>query len=249
MIGARTVPAAYIVAPKPEWVSGTEVRMNGFCTASFNLNNYPGVFEGNTLVVTSSSGLNGLLPGATAAAGDTLHMFALIKAGGDLGGYGWHNSTASGAITLSGSTYYRVRLPLSVVLDGAGNIFPFVVHEWASRSATINHAARFDYLTPASNPTMFANAISPTTYTAYSVADFVPEGATAVRVHSASGGSSVFRIRAFDGLTIEGHRLNTGGIVFDWMPLDAGLDVDVLWDSILGASPITLSVKSYKVAV
>jgi hypothetical protein len=140
-------------------------------------------------------------------------------------------------------------LPLSVVLDGAGNIFPFVVQEWASRSATINHAARFDYLTPASNPTMFANAISPTTYTAYSVADFVPQGATAVKVHSASGGSSVFRIRAFDGLTIEGHRLDVGAMVFDWMPLDAGLDVDVLWGSALGASSITLSVKSYKVAV
>jgi hypothetical protein len=150
---------------------------------------------------------------------------------------------------LSGSIYYRVRLPLSVVLDGAGNIFPFVVQEWASRSATINHAARFDWITPTSNPTMFASNIAPTSYTSYSVADFVPDGASAVKIYASSSGGATFRIRAYDSLTIEGNSLASGAIVFDWLPLDAGLDVDALWDSGLGASGITLAVKGYKVAV
>jgi len=187
------LPNGYLNAPVPTYASASpkRVNFNGALTART---------QDNTANITLASasrnldlatnGANGLADGLTVANNTWYYVYAYS------GGY--VASTTNGASTLTIATVSQkvVQLPLTLRTDGSANILPFYMVSWAGRSSHTRYSTQLNGATAGltSSPTLIG-LVSSGTYSAFSLASFVPPPSTVATLfgYARGGGAVLFR--------------------------------------------------------
>jgi hypothetical protein len=187
------LPNGYLNVPVPTYDSAQpkRVNFNGALTARTQDN------TANILLSSASrnldlatNGANGLADGLTVANNTWYYVYAYS------GGY--VASTTNGASTLTIATVSQkvVQLPLTLRTDGSANILPFYMVSWAGRSSHTRYSTQLNGATAGltSSPTLIG-LVSSGTYSAFSLASFVPPPSTVATLfgYARGGGAVLFR--------------------------------------------------------
>ncbi|MFN7301441.1 MAG: hypothetical protein ACK5U7_08235 [Bacteroidota bacterium] len=187
------LPNGYLNAPVPTYDSAQpkRVNFNGALNARTQDN------TANILLSSASrnldlatNGANGLADGLTVANNTWYYVYAYS------GGY--VASTTNGASTLTIGTVVQkvVQLPLTLRTDGSANILPFYMVSWAGRSSHTRYSTQLNGATTGltSSPTLIG-LVSSGTYSAFSLASFVPPPSRVATLfaYSRGGGAGLLR--------------------------------------------------------
>ena len=185
-----TLPNGYVTTPTPTYTSARVVNFNGIAAART-------VDNVSNIVLASSSrnldlgttGANGLDTGTIA--NNTWYYVYLYQ-------NGYVASTTNGASTLTIDTVVQkvVQLPLTLRTNGSANILPFYMVSWEGRSSHTRYSTQLNGSTAglAGSPTVIG-LVSSGTYSAFSLASFVPPSSRVgtLFVYSRGGGAVLFR--------------------------------------------------------
>jgi hypothetical protein len=187
------LPNGYLNAPVPTYDSAQpkRVNFNGALTARTQDNTANIILSSASRNLDlATNGANGLADGLTVANNTWYYVYAYS------GGY--VASTTNGASTLTIGTVVQkvVQLPLTLRTDGSANILPFYMVSWAGRSSHTRYSTQLNGATAGltSSPTLIG-LVSSGTYSAFSLASFVPPPSTVATLfaYSRGGGAGLLR--------------------------------------------------------
>jgi hypothetical protein len=178
----------------------------------------------------------------TRVSGGTVHVFgADINDGGTADGY----VKTEGSIVTGTTTFRSRQLPLAVRTNGSSNIFPFRLLNWNGRTSSLRYITDMfiSEFGLGSTPTEIG-AVSSGTYSAFSLASFVPPPSRIATLFAYSQGTGILYIRE-TGETLE-TRFYSGGtaLVFNpTVPVSSAQSVDMR----VGSSTFDVAVEGYTI--
>ena len=189
------IAKGYISTPVPAYASTRTVTVNGDAVAKSGDNLYNLSATGNHTVTLNSTGVDGLATG-TVAANTWYYLYLITKDDGTGGGYVWSTTQNANSFVISTITYRARQLPLAVRTDASSNILPFGMIAWAGRSSHTRYATQLNGSTSGlTGSTTLIGLISSATYSAFSLASFVPPSSTVATLfgYARGGGGVLFR--------------------------------------------------------
>ena len=188
----ETLTSGYIDAPVPTYSAANpkRVNFNGPLTARTQDNTTNiALSSASRNLDLATNGANGLADGLTVANNTWYYVYAYS------GGY--VASTTNGASTLTIGTVVQkvVQLPLSLRTDGSANILPFYMDVWRGKSSRLRYKTTF-YVSGSITATTLIGLVSSATYSAFSLASFVPPLSTTAILLCGSRGTGAGYIRA-----------------------------------------------------
>ncbi len=186
------LPNGYLNAPVPTYDSAQpkKVNFNGALTARTQDNTANIILSSASRNLDlATNGANGLADGLTVANNTWYYVYAYS------GGY--VASTTNGASTLTIATVVQkvVQLPLALRTDGSANILPFYMDVWRGKSSRLRYKTTF-YVSGSITATTLIGLVSSATYSAFSLASFVPPLSTTAILLCGSRGTGAGYIRA-----------------------------------------------------
>ena len=189
------VPTGYINTPVPQYATARTVTVNGTAAAKSGDGLYNLLAAGNNTVSLNTTGLNGLATG-TVANNTWYYLYLVSLSDGTGGGYLFDTAQNVNSHVISGVTYRSRQLPLAVRTDASSNILPFYLVGWQGRSSSTRYATQLNGATSGltGSPTVIG-LISSATYSAFSLASFVPPPSRVATLfaYARGGGAVLFR--------------------------------------------------------
>jgi hypothetical protein len=233
VIGGVHLPLGYVHTPIPQYVSARTISMNGDAVARSS--NYLRDLSatGNITISLDTTGLNGLSPTATLLPNTWYYLYLVDAGTTSSGGYVLHTSQGTLTFTINSVVHHARQLPLAIRTDASSNILPFRLLNWAARTSTLRYTT--DLLISefglGTTPTK-VGLVSSSTFSAFSLASFVPPSSRVAHLFCYSRGSGVLFMRETGGTQETRFYSNGTAIPFNpAIPTNASQSIEARVDS------------------
>jgi hypothetical protein len=202
-MSSQQIPKGYLLCPTPVYTAARTVTFTGDVVArsANNLSNIS--FSGTTVLNLNTSGLNGRADSVNLSNNTWYYVYVVALPNGTNGGFIAHSSSGLSTVVIGGVTYHARQIPCAMRTDGSSNILPFYMEIWNSRNSKLRYKTNFYANTVGlTGTTTLVGLVSSATYTAFSLASFVPPLSRNATLLTYSIGTGSFLVRT-TGETLE----------------------------------------------
>lgn len=191
--GDAGFPTRYRGGPPVTYTSASTVTIPSGCQCRDKADTYDIVFSSSAAVSLASSGANGLDTGSEATS-TWYYLYAIADSTGvhsPAGLLSTVNEAVTGSITLPSGYDVKRQLPIAIRNNSSGDIIPFDITGGWPDSTIVTYRVPF---TPTDTTTRVLSAGTATTYTAVSMASFIPPNSASLFAYlsATSGGPWIY---------------------------------------------------------